>query len=402
MRNAYPGAGASYHRLRGLRVALPLGLLLVAACNGDVTPYGGGAGSGDGGGPGAGGAASDGGGQASSGADGGRSCGAERVRADVVPPNLLIALDRSCSMRRRVGTRSKWQIAIDAITQLAGSFKGRIRFGLSLFPDREPGKCTQGAVTIPVAAGKESAITALLKRATSRTDRLYPNGPCITNIDTAMKQAADHKPLRDTTRESYVLLITDGAQYGCSAAGGDKGTTKLITDLYQKRKVATFVVGFGGAVDAKQLEIFAAAGGRPASGATKYYKAEDQASLTKALKVIGTNAFGCVMTLKKVPAKLSDLWVLFDKKPIKRDTAHSDGWDYDRSKNRLTFYGASCKSLKNDKVKTVDILFSCGSEPPTPGGGPASCPAGSQSCSSSGDCGDQATCVSGCCAKVIQ
>lgn len=287
-------------------------------------------------------------------------CGAVEIDAEAIPPNMLIVLDRSCSMTSKVQGKSKWQIAVDALDKLLTTNKGKIRFGLALFPDTTGSSCKQDAVSIAVGPNKEAAIQTLLKNALTKSDKNYPDGPCVTNIDTAMQQAAAHTPLADTTRENFVLLITDGAQAGCSAGGGDKGTTQTITDLWQKKKVATFVVGFGGAVDAKQLNIFANAGGKPISNpTTQYYKAEDQTSLDKALASIAQTSMGCVLSLKNVPADLSKIYVFFDDKEVPRDPTHKNGWDYDAKTNKLTFYGQACKDLQDQKVKDVDIVYGC-------------------------------------------
>ena len=217
-------------------------------------------------------------------------CGSEEVGIDLVAPNLLIVLDRSCSMRNKVGTQSKWEIAVAAVKKLGSSYQGLIRFGMTLFPDTTGDNCTQSKIPVPIAVGAEAQIQSLLSAALKTTDPYYPDGPCVTNIDTAMQQAASEPALADTTRASYALLITDGNQAGCNVAGGDAGTTQIIKDLYTKKKVPTFVVGFGSAVDPAQLTIFADAGGKPAAGATHFYKAEDQASLDAALKVISKQA----------------------------------------------------------------------------------------------------------------
>jgi hypothetical protein len=119
-------------------------------------------------------------------------------------------------------------------------------------------------------------------------DPNFPNGPCVTNIDTAMEQATTEPALDDPERESYVLLLTDGKQAGCNQAGGDAGTLQIITDLRMNRNVPTFVVGFGDQVDPAQLNEFADAGGVPTNDMScdppcRFYMAEDGASLQTAL-----------------------------------------------------------------------------------------------------------------------
>lgn len=295
---------------------------------------------------------------------GGR-CGGQKVMAEAVPPNLLIVLDRSCSMRNMVGGQTKWALAVDAIKKMTTTYRDRIRYGLTLFPDKVAPDCGQDRIPISVAPGNETKISDLLTKALSTTDANYPSGPCVTNIDTAMKQAAGEQALKDATRANYVLLVTDGAQAGCNLAGGDAGTTTIITDLYKNNKVATFVLGFGAEVDGAQLNIFAKAGGVPTGDPqTAYYKAENQASLNAALMTIASKTIGCVFQLQSRPPNPDELYVYFDKKTkILRDPQHKTGWDYDAAKNQVIFYGQTCDDLRAGRVVAVDIVYGCDAPP---------------------------------------
>ncbi len=295
----------------------------------------------------------------------GGDCGAESASADKVPSNVLIVLDRSCSMTAKVGALTKWQIAVQAISDMTTKYKGKLRFGLIMFPDTDADKCNQGTIPIPLGPDNETKISTMLSSALKTTDPFFPDGPCVTNIDTAMKQAATDPGLGDATRQSYVLLLTDGAQAGCTAGGGDAGTLAAITDLATKRGVKTFVVGFGSGVDTAAMDSFAAAGGVPAAAASpKFFKAEDATSLDKALTTIGSTALGCVFKLGKAPPDSTKIFAFFDKSTeVPRDTTKTNGWDYDPTTNTVTFYGSFCADIKAEKVKAVDVVFGCNKPP---------------------------------------
>lgn len=326
-------------------------------------------------------------------------CGAYRVRADAVQPNLLLVVDRSCSMKSLVGTQSKWQAAVASLDKLLTTHQGRIRFGITLFPDREGSSCSQGAIPVPVGPGTEAAIKSLLQGALTWGDPYYPNGPCVTNIDTAVLQAAADPALVDAGRPSYLLLLTDGKQALCSAGGGDPGTTKTIKDLQQK-KVSTFVVGFGSGVDPFQLDIFAEAGGKPAAGQSRFYRADDQAGLDQALTSIAAQAVSCTLKLGQVPTMLDKIYVYLDSQEVQQDPSHTAGWDYDASTNLLTFHGATCTALEQGKVSSVDVIYGCKSAAPD-GGAPAPCAPGVTACSGATDCPTGQGCVAGCCLEVV-
>jgi hypothetical protein len=214
------------------------------------------------------------------------------------PPNLLLAIDRSCSMTGLVGGRSKWSLAVSAINGLMTDHAGEFAYGLTMFPDIEAPDCDQGAAAVPVGPDREAEIEALLTASLSPSNQYFPDDmPCVTNIDAAMAQAAA-EPAFDNGQESFVLLLTDGKQTGCSSAGGDAGTLQTITDLWEQRSIGTFVVGFGGGIDQTQMNQFADAGGVPTNDLTcspqpcRFYQADDGGALAAALDVIAEQV-GC-------------------------------------------------------------------------------------------------------------
>jgi len=290
----------------------------------------------------------------------GGTCGSQEAKIDPVPPNLLLVLDRSCSMKQAVGNSTKWKIAVDAIVKMTTDYTGQIRFGLSLFPDLVTPNCAQDKIIVPVAPNKEMTIQTLMTKALLSVDPLYPNGPCVTNIETGMKQAATEPAFLDTDRASYAVLITDGKE----TCGSDAVTEQTIKTMHDTAGVPTFVIGFGTGVDPAQMDKFAVAGGVPAGGGTsKYYDASDQASLDAALSTIAKSTLSCTYSLDSIPPNPSEIFVFFDNvTKVPRDIVN--GWEYDIAKNQIVFYGPACDSLKNGIVKDVDIVFGC--DEPTP------------------------------------
>ncbi len=295
----------------------------------------------------------------------GGECGATEVAITPVPPNLLMVLDRSCSMTAAVGGVPKWTSAVNAVNQLTTNFGADIRWGLTMFPDTTTPSCGQATIPVPVAPGTETTIRTLLTSALTTTDVNYPDGPCVTNIDSAMEQAATETALDDPARKSFVMLITDGAQSGCSLAGGDTGTTTIISNLNTMRDVKTFVVGFGGATDQAQMDAFAVAGGTALPVSPRYYQADNAAELEMALGAIADLVIGCDFVLTNPPADLTELFAFFNNvTSVPRDPTHTNGWDYDPVTMTLTFYGGYCDQLSSGLVTDVDIVYGCAG--PTP------------------------------------
>jgi hypothetical protein len=299
----------------------------------------------------------------------GGGCGAEEFEIEAVAPNMFISLDRSCSMTAPGGGgQTKWQIAVAAMNQLFTDFNGKIRWGLGLFPDIVTPNCAQDAPQFAVADNNEAGIQALLTAALVNSDPYFPNGPCVTNIDTAVQQASLEPAFTDPTRPSYVMLMTDGAQAGCNAAGGNAGTVQIIQGMLAVG-VKTFVIGFGTGVNANQLNNFADAGGvpknDPANPTQHYYQANDAASLKTVFDTIAGSILGCTFTLSSVPPDANKVFVFFDNVKLARDPTHTMGWDYDAATNQITFYGVDCDKLKAQQVQDVDVVFGC--DTPIPG-----------------------------------
>src|SRR4051812_32458988 len=100
-------------------------------------------------------------------------------------------------MKDKVGLKSNWEICVPSLKHLLNVNAGVIRYGLGLFPDVTGEKCAQDNATFPVAANNEAAISSLLTASLQIGNANYPDGPCVTNIDTAVQQAASEPTLVD-------------------------------------------------------------------------------------------------------------------------------------------------------------------------------------------------------------
>lgn len=288
------------------------------------------------------------------------ACGAEHLGATYIAPNLMLALDRSCSMTKLLTgtTTSKWQAAVAALSDALGTYGTEIRWGATLFPDTTGDSCTQDAPAVPVGDNNAPTIDTMLNAALDPANPLYPDGPCVTNLDTGVEQAAADPALADPTHAGYVMLVTDGAQYGCSAGGGNSGTEAAVQTLHD-HGVTTFVVGFGSQVNATELDKLAALGGAALPGPTQYYQADTAADLDQAFQTIGSLVVSCSYQLNPPPPDIDELYVYLDHNAIPRDPGHQDGWDYDPATQTLTLYGAPCDALEHHQASGFDVVFGC-------------------------------------------
>ncbi|HKA88832.1 MAG TPA: VWA domain-containing protein [Haliangiales bacterium] len=288
--------------------------------------------------------------------DNGRcGCGGQLLGAVTIAPNVLIAIDRSASMNEVIGPGqpTKWNIAKTAIKNLTNMYNDRIRFGLELWPGKNlecttGGTCVAGAVFVDVGPGTATMIASKLDDPNTMTCHF------MTPIAATLNDLVAYPGLGDATRSNYVLLVTDGEE-NCK---GDPGAA--ATALRGRTpEVKTFVIGFGGQVNAAQLNDIATKGGTDRTGTTKYYQADDAAGLESAFNTIVGSVVSCSYTLSQPPASPDRLYIYFGTTLIPRDTSHAMGWDYDPVSMSLTFYGSTCNQIKAGTAGNLVVSYGC-------------------------------------------
>lgn len=270
-------------------------------------------------------------------------CMGDRYEAEPVEPNVLILLDKSGSMDDRVGSETKWSIAIRALERLLADYGDRIRFGLVLYPDGRG--CDPGRILVDVGADNASAILAAL-------DDHSPNGS--TPIGASVEAVIGHPSIQDPSRNNFVLLLTDGEE----RCGGN-GAAAVAALRALDPEVKTFVVGFGDEVSAEDLNAMAEAGGTALPGSPKYFQADDEASLVAAFSTIGGMVLTCSYEIQDTGLALEpqDIHVFFDGVEVPHDP--NSGWEYDRGSSRIVFRGPACDALRGGQVQDLVIVHAC-------------------------------------------
>src|SRR5262245_35020421 len=59
------------------------------------------------------------------------ACGSENLAPQPILSNLVLVLDRSCSMNVDAGADTKWGMAVAAIERMTATFAGKILFGMT-------------------------------------------------------------------------------------------------------------------------------------------------------------------------------------------------------------------------------------------------------------------------------
>lgn len=180
-------------------------------------------------------------------------------------PEVLIAIDRTLSMRTKVNGVTKWDMARQAITAIVEKFTDTIHFGLEFFPKTVEGcytiaeieagskvnnvKCLEGEVVIPPAYDTDALINSTMESA-----QLCTSSPIKSALLSARDFYVAHPPV-PVTRKQFVILLTDGKET-C-----EKETLPCGAQELAAAGVKTYVVGFGGAVNPDYLNHLVCAGG---------------------------------------------------------------------------------------------------------------------------------------------
>jgi hypothetical protein len=178
------------------------------------------------------------------------------ARAVCEKPNVMVALDKSSSMRNKISGTEKWTIAKDAVSALLRDQERSINFGLMLFPN--PNQCSPGSVIVPVGANTRGTIENALVTPP-------PTGGNYTPMHQTLEVAKDVPELRTVSQRNFVVLVTDGWNW-CSDATFQANRMKPIDAVKALKalNISTYVVGFGegdGAVDTEVMNKMAVEGG---------------------------------------------------------------------------------------------------------------------------------------------
>jgi hypothetical protein len=315
----------------------------------------------------------------STGTDGGRAtgtldsnCGLKTQSAKMIPPDIMLVMDRSLSMTNDVndrqctgatgnngncGPNSKWELMVPALNRVITDSDGKVNWGMFYLGD-EPAQCgVATAPVVPVAAMNATAVT------TSLTGNQF-NGQTGTPTRRAIQGAVSYLTGLVDQNPKFLLLATDG-QPNCATANSlntddSAGTQQAVADALTAG-IPTFVVGIGNTGAAATLDQVAIAGGRPQTGgASSYYQVNDAAALASALGTIVGQAASCSFNIGPAPdgTTTKGLGVFGDDMTIPMDPAN--GWSFkDASMTTIILNGSICDQVMSGTVRDVSVAFVC-------------------------------------------
>jgi hypothetical protein len=305
--------------------------------------------SGSGDGSGASGGASSTGGAGST--DPEKTCGLETFMLERLPPELLLVLDRSSSMRREakdsVGTL--WSDTVGALDQVVRTTEASVQWGLKMFPYPSGCDVSQG-VEVPIGAvNHRNVLNSVMMANYNMTSETG------TPTRAAMLKAIDYLGTVRTKNPKYIVLATDG-EPNCD--GGITGAVQAVREA-ASAGFKTFVVGI--AIERRAHDVLnqmALAGGEPRSDLMfRYYPVANKADLIDVLNQITVRVSNCVFPLSKAPPAPESVKVTVDGQRVPQDK--NNGWSYGPKNMSIQLNGSWCEQVKAGKGQNVSIVFGC-------------------------------------------
>lgn len=288
----------------------------------------------------------------------GPNCGLVKFTLERVPPDVLIVLDKSGSMRDLAKgllgcifgqCNSKWTDMKEALRSTVIATEATIDWGVKLFPtDDACGVADQ--VAAPVAPRNAAAVNAAIAAQT-------PSG--LTPTRFAIEGAGRYLMGLTSPNPRFIVLATDGLPNcgGPEQDEADDAATIMAVANITAAGIPVFVIGVGTLGDGDAtLSAMAQAGGKPRAATPAYYPVTTSADLSAALSVIGGQIVSCTLPIRQPPDP-SNIAVDADGNRVPHSA--TDGWEYGAGMTTIQLHGSWCTSYQNGTIKDVQTVFGC-------------------------------------------
>lgn len=307
-------------------------------------------------------------------------CGEFPFTVSAEPPDLILVVDRSLSMRDDIpGGGSKWDALLAAVDSVTHSLEANVHFGLASYPDPDSsGFCGPGSVLIDPAVNNADAIVDRLTA--DGTGGATPTAPSLQAVGAylSMPRAGheDHPPaiLLATDGAPNCNDMLDGSSCTCttSMSGGDCGGGDFCLDDARTYsvieaiaggdpRVPVYVIGLPGTeMFADVLSEMARRGGTARAGDPAYYAAADAAALEAALGEIAGGVVSCVFRMDIAPENPRRVRIIVDGMDVPHTDDRSEGWAYTDADNTvIELFGSWCDRLTDGGSHTVTAEYAC-------------------------------------------
>lgn len=275
-------------------------------------------------------------------------------------PSIELVIDRSGSMDQTDIAPTRFKAITNGLFGTNGAVtttQGSVYFGEALFAGDQAPCLSLAGFTAPRALNNAAALKAL-------TTNNPPNGgstPTAPAINKVVADFAANPPPMGSP--PVILLATDGEPNSCTGSGGTGPSITAAKNAYTAG-IRLFILGLAG-LNTQFLQDMANAGtGQPTgqapncAGCSKFYTANDPASLSTALNQIINGVLSCdlMLTGQVDPATACDGTVTLDGMPLQCGT----DWMVDPNGTIIHLLGQACTDFKNSANPVVDAAFPCG------------------------------------------
>jgi len=318
------------------------------------------------------------------------NCIEANPQTKVIPPDVLIVLDRSGSMLQDkdgntctpgaggsaggtggrggrppaggnglgdCGPDSKWTQVTNALKEILPMTEGTVQWGIKYFADGDSNSScsvTNGAAVEPKLMNASAIATSI--------DGTKP--ATATPTTAAMKSATEYLLGLKDESPKFILLATDGLPTCLNGGGGSADDVAAIAAVKDAKAmgIPTFVIGIAtgmGAAD-QTLTTMANEGGFARTGTPAYYSVNSSADLKDAFSKISGMVGVCYFSVSPVPKKIEDIMaVKGDDKVIPQDA--TDGWTFVTmpSSSGIQLNGKACEDYKSGNIKNVKVDLPC-------------------------------------------
>lgn len=293
------------------------------------------------------------------------NCGESNFKAQPLPPNVMLVLDKSGSMSMETWkdngvTKTRWA-SLHATTEfLLDTFGDKVNFGIKLFPSKQPGGSFDMTKACQVDTGvdvecKEGSAQDILDTLPKASDNFMGNTPTVSGL----KEAFDHLASLDDPNAEAAILIVDG-RTNCSETNDVLSATAAEA---KAKNILVYVVG----IDLDNETLASLTPVAVAGGTEKVHNSADSAALGKSLEEILGGITSCVIPLGEQPPYEHMVKVKLKKKklvPYLKDEhsceGKAEGWVYTSSKKpfkEIELCGKSCETFLESPE--VDVTFEC-------------------------------------------
>ncbi len=303
------------------------------------------------------------------------SCADIDVQLDKARPTVVLLVDQSSSMNQAAGDgQSKWDSLRNAILSPDGgavkSLENDVSFGLALYSWKTNVGVCPTIVNVNSMFGNYNAIASVYRDAAPLDNT--PTGESLLKVagvtDGGVIIAGGFAAL-DAGGPKAIVLATDGDPDMCSNSSSNgtdppRQLTIQAASLAYAKGIPTYVVAVGvDLTEDHQRAVANAGAGKPidagGDAGAKYYRSNDQAGLTAALREIITSQRSCVFTLRGnvVPGTEDQGRVTLNGAPLTRNDPN--GWRL-VDDHTLEVLGTSCATVKTQINTQLQVRFPCG------------------------------------------